>query len=169
MVSELGLRYAPSGAADRDGHAAKFMLLANDLADVDPAKLCIAIDRWVSFNPFPPKASELLAIIESIGDGLTTDLQHWCDERNAWAKRLGVDWWYRVTKRQLEDGSHRREVEKLEGFRAIEARAWAERRPIKAWEPKPGEVEAIHANVRKCIERGMTQAEFNRLVDSGRA
>ena len=64
MVSALGLRYAPSGAADRDTHAAKFALLADDLADVDPAKLRVAIDRWVSFKPFPPKASELLAIID---------------------------------------------------------------------------------------------------------
>lgn len=171
MISELGLRYAPSGAADRDAHTAKFALLASDVSDLNPLHLRAAIARWVSFKPFPPKASELRAIVEAIRDEQSdpSNLQEWCDERNAWARRMGLDWWYRVTQREVTAGHLRNEVEKLEGHRAIEARAYAERRPIREWKPRPGEIEAINTKIAKLVARGMSQHEFNMLVDQGRA
>lgn len=170
MVSEIGLRYQPSAQADLQAHGAKVALLASDIADLNPLKLRLAIARWVSFKPYLPKASDLRAITEAIIDSERdpANLQHWCDDRNVWAARMGMDWWYRITHRALEDGSKRAEVEKLEGTRAIEARAWAEGRPHQQWRPEPGEIEAINAKVSECVQRGMTQAEFSRLVDQGR-
>ena len=36
------------------------------------------------------------------------------------------------------------------------------------WKPGPGEAEHIHAEVARYIRKGMTQDQFNAMVDSGR-
>lgn len=170
MITELGLRYQPSAQADKQAHAARVALLASDVADVNPLKLRLAIARWVKDRPYLPKASELRLIAESFDELPAADLHMWCADRNAWAERLGMDWWYRVISRPLPDGSPRLEVEKIEGWRAREARAASKGERIEWFKPTEEDVSAIHAKVARFIEQNphCTQAEFNRLVDSGR-
>ncbi len=66
LISKLGLRFAPSQAADMEAHAARVALLAEDLSDAEPKRLEAAIDRWVGAKPFLPKASELREIMAEI-------------------------------------------------------------------------------------------------------
>jgi hypothetical protein len=37
----------------------------------------------------------------------------------------------------------------------------------KEWKPAPGEIEHIQSEVARYVKRGMTQKEFNTMVDSG--
>lgn len=150
-------------------HGARVLLLAEDLADTNPTKLRQAISRWAAAKPFLPKASELRAIIEDIDARQlgTESLQEWCDDGNEFARRIGADWWYRVSRRDVE-GRQTFYVEKLEGIRAVEERARAEGKPIRPWKPTPEEIAKIHAFTAKCAAEGMTQTEFNRMVDRGR-
>lgn len=67
LISKLGLRYVPSVRDDIDAHAARAVLLAEDLADAEPWKLQQAIAKWVATKPFMPKASELREIMAEIG------------------------------------------------------------------------------------------------------
>lgn len=67
LISKLGLRFAPSLAADMEAHSARVALLAEDVADADPDRLQQAVDRWVATKPFLPKASELREIMAEIG------------------------------------------------------------------------------------------------------
>ena len=171
-ISQLGLRYQPSAQGDMQAHGARVALLANDLADIPADRLRAAIARWVSFRPFLPKASELRSIAENL-DGQPLDaeaLADWCDERNAWARRIGADWWYRVVRVPMEDGTLRREVQKLDGWKATEARAKAEGRPFVPFAPSEGEAARVNANIAKFIAGNphVTQAEFNSAIDSGK-
>lgn len=170
LVTELGLRYLPSSQADKQAHAARVGLLAQDVADVNPLKLRLAIAHWVKSRPYLPKASELRLIAESLEEQPLTDLYAFCADRNAWAERMGMDWWYRVVSRDLPDGTPRREVEKLEGWRAIEERAKARGERVEWFKPTPDEAAEIHAKVARFIAANpdCTQKEFNRLVDEGR-
>jgi hypothetical protein len=59
LISALGLRYAPSAAADMDAHGARVALLAEDMAEADPWKLEQAISQHVARSPYLPKASDL--------------------------------------------------------------------------------------------------------------
>lgn len=49
-----------------DAHAARVALLAEDLAEVSPRLLSLAIDRHVAKSPYLPKASDLLEIIADL-------------------------------------------------------------------------------------------------------
>lgn len=66
LISSLGLRYAPSAAADIEAHGARVALLAEDLAEADPWKLEQAIGRHVMRSPYLPKASDLVEIMAEI-------------------------------------------------------------------------------------------------------
>jgi hypothetical protein len=66
LIGELGLRYRPSREADLDEHAAALALLTTDVADVPPDLLEDAIRRHVMGSPYMPKASELIAIAQSL-------------------------------------------------------------------------------------------------------
>lgn len=164
LISQLGLRYQPSAQADMQAHGARVMLLAADMADANPLKLRHAIARWVAAKPFLPKASELRAIIDDIrareSEMGAEGLEAWCEERNVWAKSIGADWWYRVCTRTV-DGIRQFYVEKLEGWRAIEQRAHAERKPIQWYKPTPEDAAAIHSYAAQCVAEGMTQEQFN--------
>lgn len=97
------------------------------------------------------------------------DLRQWCADRNRWAERIGLDWWYRVVirKQGLLDIP---EVEKVDGCRALEARARAKGRHVEHFRTEGPEAAEIHAKVARIIREnpGMTQDQFNRLVDEGR-
>jgi hypothetical protein len=59
IMGNLGLRYPPASSIDRDAHAARVALLAEDCADLDPQWLDIAAREWAKNEPFMPRACEL--------------------------------------------------------------------------------------------------------------
>lgn len=58
-MGKLGLRYPPANSVDRDAHAARVALLAEDCADIDPEWLDAAAREWAKREPFMPRACEL--------------------------------------------------------------------------------------------------------------
>lgn len=58
-MGNLGLRYPPASSTDREAHAARVYLLAEDCADIDPIWLDAAAREWVKREPFFPRACEL--------------------------------------------------------------------------------------------------------------
>src|SRR5690606_9244904 len=88
VISELGLRYEPSGQADLQAHASRVAPLAQDWADLNPLKLRHAAMRWAQNKPFMPKASELRLIVGDMesddwrAQNGTESLQMFCDEKN---------------------------------------------------------------------------------------
>lgn len=60
-MGNLGLRYPPASTVDRDAHAARVALLAEDCADIDPVWLDAAARQWAKREPFMPRACELRA------------------------------------------------------------------------------------------------------------
>lgn len=169
MISELGLRYEPSGQADLQAHAARVALLAQDCADLNPLKLRHAAMRWAQNRPFMPKASELRAIVNDMeseewrAQNSAESLQLFCDEKNAWAKRIGAEWWYRVVTIDRGEGTVRT-VERLEGWRAQEERDKTERRRTEWYKPTPADLASIQQFIAQCAERDLSQQEFNALV-----
>lgn len=59
IIGKLGLRYPPANSVDREAHAARIALLAEDCADLDPSWLDEAARRWARDEPFMPRACEL--------------------------------------------------------------------------------------------------------------
>lgn len=152
-----------------DAHGARVLLLAQDCAELNPRKLRQAAIRWVKAKPFLPKASELHAIVEDMDSAefqqqLTEEaLQVACDERNAWAKKIGQDWWYRVVTID-RGGEPVLTTEKLEGLRAIEERDRSEGRRTEWYKPTPADLASINAFVAQCMANDMSQKEFAALV-----
>lgn len=150
-------------------HGARVALLAQDCADLNPRKLREAAVRWAKAKPFLPKASELHYLVQDIESAeyqaqeTTGTLQASCDERNEWAKRVGLDWWYRVVTID-RGGEPVRTREKLEGLRAIEARDWAEGRRPEWYKPTEADLASIHEFVDKCAANDLSQKEFAALV-----
>lgn len=66
-MSKLGLRYPPANTVDREAHAARVALLAEDCADLPEEWLDIASREWAKQEPFFPRACELRALAERIG------------------------------------------------------------------------------------------------------
>lgn len=58
-MGKLGLRYPPASSVDRDAHAARVALLAEDCADIDPEWLDVAAREWAKNEPFMPRACEI--------------------------------------------------------------------------------------------------------------
>lgn len=58
-MGKLGLRYPPASSVDRDAHAARVALLAEDCADIDSEWLDVAAREWAKNEPFMPRACEL--------------------------------------------------------------------------------------------------------------
>lgn len=71
IAGKLGLRYPPASTVDRESHAARVALLAEDCADIDPDWLDAAASAWAKREPFMPRACELRA--EAIAIGRITD------------------------------------------------------------------------------------------------
>ncbi len=59
IAGKLGLRYPPASSVDRDSHAARVALLAEDCADLPPEWLDAAAREWAKTEPFMPRACEL--------------------------------------------------------------------------------------------------------------
>lgn len=67
IIGKLGLRYPPASNTDREAHAARIALLAEDCADLDPQWLDAAAREWAKSEPFMPRACELRERALSIG------------------------------------------------------------------------------------------------------
>jgi hypothetical protein len=59
IIGKLGLRYPPANTVDRQAHAARIALLAEDCSDVPADCLEQAAREWAQTQPFMPKACEL--------------------------------------------------------------------------------------------------------------
>lgn len=168
MISRLGLRFEPSVKADIEAHAARIALLAEDMAEANPDLLARAIERWVHVKPYLPKASELHAIIEDLqaaqAPGAFCDLERMVEDGNREARAKGMDWFFRIAVRHMPDGSRQRYVERLEGWRAEEARRTDGGGHAAYWKPEPGEVEDINSRVSRFVSEGWSQQEFNEHV-----
>ena len=93
--------------------------------------------------------------------GLTEeDLRQWCALENRREMTMQAGWWFFV--RKSDAGVHF--VDRLEGWKAQEAHGRAARRPVQWYRPTPADTASIHAFVRRCMENGLSQYEFNELV-----
>jgi hypothetical protein len=70
-MTKLGLRYPPANSVDRDSHAARVMLLAEDCADIPEEWLDFAAREWAKDQPFFPRTCELREIALRHGRLLT--------------------------------------------------------------------------------------------------
>ncbi len=70
-MGKLGLRYPPASSVDRDSHAARVALLAEDCADLPPEWLDAAAREWAKTEPFMPRACELRDAAKKVGFVLT--------------------------------------------------------------------------------------------------
>jgi hypothetical protein len=59
IISDLGLAMPPANSVDREAHAARIMLLAQDCADLPAEHLSAAAAEWRRTKPYLPKACEL--------------------------------------------------------------------------------------------------------------
>lgn len=59
IIGKLGLRYPPANSVDRDSHAARVVLLAEDCADIPDDWIDEAARRWAKAEHFLPRACEL--------------------------------------------------------------------------------------------------------------
>ncbi len=73
-MGNLGLRYPPASSVDRDAHAARVALLAEDCADIPAEWLDEAARQWARSEPFMPRACELRGNALRIGRSLTKPL-----------------------------------------------------------------------------------------------
>lgn len=71
IMGKLGLRYPPASSVDRDAHAARVALLAEDCADLDPEWLDYAAREWAKAEPFMPRACEIRDVALAYGRSLT--------------------------------------------------------------------------------------------------
>lgn len=70
-MGKLGLRYPPANSVDRDAHAARVALLAEDCADIPEEWLDWAAREWAKDQPFFPRTCELREIALRHGRLLT--------------------------------------------------------------------------------------------------
>jgi hypothetical protein len=100
IIATIGLRYRPSESSDLEAHAGKLALLAVDCADLPPHILEAAGKKWASTSPWLPKASDLIALCQSMvappamekprqGETYAHVL---CDKYNQMVKRAGCEW-----------------------------------------------------------------------------
>ena len=59
ILGKLGLRYPPANSVDREAHAARAALLAEDCADIPDEWIEVAASRWAKREPFFPRTCEL--------------------------------------------------------------------------------------------------------------
>ena len=72
-MGKLGLRYPPANSVDRDAHAARVALLAEDCADIPDEWLDRAAREWAKDQPFFPRTCELREMALAHGRWLTRD------------------------------------------------------------------------------------------------
>lgn len=68
LIAMLGLRYPPSTKQDEAGRAGQLALLTDDVADIPPTMLDMAIRQWVKTKGFMPKASELFTLAHEFSE-----------------------------------------------------------------------------------------------------
>ena len=66
IAGKLGLRFPPANTVDREAHAARVALLAEDCADIEPDLFHAAASEWSRRERFFPKACELRELAKSI-------------------------------------------------------------------------------------------------------
>lgn len=71
IIGKLGLRYPPANSVDREAHAARVAMLAEDCADIPEDWLDEAARRWARAQPFFPRTCELREDALSYGRHIT--------------------------------------------------------------------------------------------------
>lgn len=71
IMGKLGLRYPPANSVDRDAHAARVALLAEDCADIPDDWLDWAARQWAKNSPFFPRTCELRDSALAYGRNIT--------------------------------------------------------------------------------------------------
>lgn len=66
IIRGLDIRYPPNATVSEDDREAQILLLASDVADINPNLLRDASREWVRTKAFLPKASELRALAGQI-------------------------------------------------------------------------------------------------------
>lgn len=95
------------------------------------------------------------------------DLAAWCNEQNARAMNKGMEFWYVVIRRRDANGQMVPDVDRLDGWRAREAQDRWRGKVKPPFKPTPAEAAAIHKRIGELIREGITQAEFNEMVERG--
>lgn len=131
-------------------------MLSDDLAHIPPEALERAIDRHVLASPYMPKAADLIklaqndarpaGILPRYGQTYADAL---AEAYNAKSTRDDVTW-----------------IVTAAGQLKLVDKPTSPWRP--EWKPEPGEVAEIEAKVARYVRQGMTQDQFNALVDSGK-
>lgn len=67
IASKLGMRFPATSGTDREAHAARVTLLAEDCSDINPDWLFMAAREWSQRNKFFPRACELRELALAIG------------------------------------------------------------------------------------------------------
>lgn len=121
LILELGLRFRPLAQGEQEPYQQKLALLAQDCADIPPAKLEMAIDRYVKIpgNNFLPRAAQLIEIAQSFArhssgsvnqHGQPMDPDGYCKWLNARNFSQELGWHYYM--KEHDDG--RREMDKIQ-------------------------------------------------------
>ena len=84
ICGKLGLRFPPANSVDREAHAARVALLAEDCADVPENWLDEAASQWAKSQPFFPRACELRDNALDLGAALERSLQPKLPSTPAW-------------------------------------------------------------------------------------
>ena len=112
MVAELGIRFPPGSLSDKETHARRLVILAQDLADIPAVILAKAIDRYVRSpnGEFLPKASQLIAIAKTMIDKPTPagaaphDLNGYAEWLTGKGFSHAMGWTWFVGRRTLPSG-----------------------------------------------------------------
>lgn len=161
LISRVGLRFRPTNAADLGAHAASLSLLAADVAEIPADLLERAIDRHVTSSPYMPKAADLFRIAQDIDRVARAKLP----ERTGRSYAHDLANLYNANK--TRDDCHWY-VDHIGALKLSELNDNGTPIYTQPWTPQPGEIEAINAKIANLVAQGMTQDEFNKLVDQGR-
>lgn len=161
LISRLGLRFRPTNAADLAAHAGMLAMLADDLSDVPVDLLDRAIQRQVLVSPYMPKAADLIRAAKEIDS----------EQRAKLPPRTGRSYAHDLAalyNSQSANDNVEWYVDSTDHIRLGDISTGSLRIYQTGWQPKPGEIEEINAKVAEYAATGMTQAEFNKLVDQGK-
>lgn len=136
-------------------------LLTDDLADVPADLLERAIQRQVLVSPYMPKAADLIRAAKEIDS----------EQRAKMPPRTGRTYGHDLAA--LYNGQSANDnvewyVDSTGHVRLGDISTGSLKIYETGWQPKPGEIEEINAKVAEYAATGMTQAEFNKLVDQRR-
>lgn len=130
-------------------------MLCDDLAHIPPSALERAIDQHVLTSPFMPKAADLIKLAQN--DSRPASLLPTYGQ--TYADALAESYNAKCAFEDVVWISNGRDVR-------IAHKATSPYRP--GWKPEPGEIDMINDRIAGYILQGMTQEQFNALVDSGK-